>query len=59
MLIDSHCHLPHKLYEQDIEAIIKEAKEWSVEKIINIGTSIKENEKVIGVSKDHRICFVL
>ena len=57
MLIDSHCHLPHKLYEQDIEAIIKEAKEWSVEKIINIGTSIKENEKVIGVSKDHRDMF--
>ena len=60
MLIDSHCHLPHKLYEKDIETIIKEAKEWGVEKIINIGTSVRENEKVIEVSKNYEnvLCSV-
>lgn len=60
MLIDSHCHLPHKLYEKDVETIINEAKEWGVEKIINIGTSVKENEKVIGISKNYEnvLCSV-
>jgi TatD DNase family protein len=53
MLIDSHCHLPHKLYEKDVETILKEAKEWGVEKLINIGTSVKENEKVIEVSRNY------
>ena len=57
MLIDSHCHLPHELYEKDTETIIKEAKEWDVEKIINIGTSVKENEKVIEVSKNYKSVF--
>ena len=60
MLIDSHCHLPHELYEKDTETIIKEAKEWDVEKIINIGTSVKENQKVIEVSKNYKnvLCSV-
>ena len=38
-LIDSHAHLMDKKYENEVEQIIKNARENGVEKIINIGYS--------------------
>jgi len=53
MLIDSHCHLPHKKYEIDLPTILQQARDNGVSKLINIGTSIKENIKVIKTLKNH------
>lgn len=53
MLIDSHCHLPHKNYKLPLNEILLEAKLNGVEKFINIGTSIEENKKVIDVANDN------
>lgn len=51
MLIDSHFHLPHKKYQKTPEEIVKEAQAEDVVKLINIGTSIKENKRTLEMSK--------
>lgn len=50
MLIDSHCHLPHKNYKKSVEDILKEAQENNISKCITIGTSLKENSIVEKIS---------
>lgn len=52
MLIDSHCHIPHKKYEKTPEEIVKEAQEEGIEKLITIGTSLKENKLVLKTASD-------
>ncbi len=47
MLIDAHCHVPHAGYKKDVDSIIEDASSVGVSKLIVIGTSISENEKVI------------
>lgn len=47
MLIDSHCHFPHKKYTKSIDELVKEAEAAGIEKLINIGTSLKENRRSI------------
>ena len=46
MLIDSHCHLSHEKYNENVAVVVKEAKDFGVDKLISIGTSRSENEKV-------------
>jgi len=52
MLIDTHCHFPDKRYNKTPDELIDEAKENGVEKLINIGTNLKDNEKVLGTLKE-------
>jgi TatD DNase family protein len=47
MYIDSHCHLPHKKYKMDTVAVVTEAMSEGVERLVAIGTSLKENELAI------------
>jgi TatD DNase family protein len=53
MLIDSHCQLPHEKYDKSVENILSEAKSFGVEKVIDIGTSVKENRKVIEMANNY------
>ncbi|OGC68962.1 hypothetical protein A2415_04145 [candidate division WWE3 bacterium RIFOXYC1_FULL_39_7] len=43
MLIDSHCHLKHEKYSKTQAVLVDEAKAEGVTKLIDIGTSIKDN----------------
>jgi len=45
MLIDTHCHLVHKKYNKTPEILVKEAKEDGIEKIISIGTNLKNSSE--------------
>lgn len=54
MLIDSHCHIPSNRYELDVEEILSEAEQNGVEKLIAVGTSIKENKLTLTVSQKHK-----
>lgn len=47
MLVDSHAHLQWKSFEKDREAVVRRALGVGVEKIITIGSSLKESR--IGV----------
>lgn len=53
MLIDSHCHIPHRKYEKSVDDILQECSDWGVEKLINIGTSIDENQRVTKISEQY------
>lgn len=43
MLIDSHCHLPHKNYALSTKQVVEEAVKAGVSHMVAIGTSVKEN----------------
>jgi len=53
MLIDSHCHIPHKKYSLSTDEIISEGKNSGVVKFITIGTSLKENKLARDVASKH------
>jgi len=57
MLIDSHCHLPHKNYSETLNKILSDAKDFGVEKFITVGTSIKENTKVLEIANKYPNIF--
>ena len=40
--IDSHCHLDYEQLSNDLQSIIKRAKEFNVNKLITICTSLEE-----------------
>lgn len=52
-MVDTHCHLNLKGYENDLEEVIKKAKKAGVNKIINIGTSTETSRKAIELSKKY------
>lgn len=52
-MVDVHCHLNLKGYEDDLEEVIKRAIEAGVEKIINTGTSIESSRKAVELSKKY------
>ena len=43
--IDSHCHLDYEQLSNDLQSIIKRAKEFNVNKLITICTSLEEIKK--------------
>jgi len=51
MLIDSHCHIPHEKYQQSPEQIVSEALQGGVEKLVTIGTSLKDSQGVLEVAR--------
>lgn len=53
MLIDSHCHIPHKKYGKSAAEVIDEAHEAGIEKLIAVGTSIKENRRLLKILENH------
>lgn len=57
MLIDTHCHLNFKAFNQDLENVIKRAQENGIGKIIIPGTKINSSRKAIEIAKDNPICF--
>lgn len=51
MLIDSHAHLTHEQFNEDLGTLLKRAQESGVEAIINICTNPQEVEKGLELSK--------
>ncbi|HLB51321.1 hypothetical protein A3F07_00055 [candidate division WWE3 bacterium RIFCSPHIGHO2_12_FULL_38_15] len=51
MLIDSHCHLPNN--ESEIKEWLNNAAQEGVKKTINIGTSLKDNERCIEIAEKY------
>lgn len=57
MLIDTHCHLTKKYYD-NIEQIIEDNKRVGVEKIIVSACDLKEFEEVISYSKEYDCIYL-
>lgn len=58
-MIDVHCHLNFGKFEKDLDEVIKKAFENGVEKIINVGTSIKESKKVVELAQKYENLYAI
>lgn len=56
-LIDSHCHLPNLRHKDELERILNGAKEWGVDRLINIGTSVKANAEAVEVAEAYESVY--
>lgn len=57
MLIDTHCHLDFKDFDNDRDEVIERARESGVSVIINVGTSLESCEKTLELAKKHSGIF--
>ena len=58
MYIDSHAHIS-SFYYDDIEEVVKRAKEKKVLKIVNCGTGFNDFDEIIDLSSSHGFYYVL
>lgn len=52
-MIDSHCHLNFYKFNNDFDAVIKDALEAGVSKIVNTGTSIESSAKAVDLASHY------
>ena len=55
--IDSHCHLDYEQLSNDLQSIIKRAKEFNVNKLITICTSLEEIKKIEAISSEYNFIW--
>jgi TatD DNase family protein len=53
-LIDSHCHLNLPEFENDLDKVIKRAKENGIFKVVVVGINRKTNEKALFLAKKYQ-----
>lgn len=46
-MIDAHCHLNFKAFEEDVDSVIKDAEKRGVNFIVNVGTSLESSKKAV------------
>jgi len=52
MLIDTHCHLNFKAFEEDWREAVKRAKEAGVEKMVVVGTDLKSSQRAVELAEE-------
>ncbi len=52
-LFDSHCHLDDRLYDKDIDEVIKRAKDTGVAEAIVVGIDKKSSSKAVAIAESH------
>jgi TatD DNase family protein len=57
MLIDSHCHLDFDDFENDIDEIIKNAKDSGITAMLNAGNTIDDLENQLKISEKYPFVF--
>ncbi|NOQ47440.1 MAG: YchF/TatD family DNA exonuclease [Desulfobulbaceae bacterium] len=57
VLIDSHCHLDMDDYRDDLDAIITDAREAGVARIITIGIDFESSEKAVQIADRYSNVF--
>ncbi len=58
-MIDVHCHLNFKSFEDDIDDVIKRAKNAGLEVIINTGTSIESSRKAVELAQKYDFLYAI
>ena len=53
MIIDTHCHINYKDFDEDRDEVIKRASEKSVSTLIAIGTDLKTSQDAIALAKQY------
>lgn len=52
-MIDVHCHLNFKAFENDVDEVIKQAFESGVTKIINVGAQLSSSKRAVELAKKY------
>src|SRR5579859_725204 len=58
-MIDVHCHLNFRGYENDHDNIIKEASANGVVNIINVGTKIDSSQRAVNLAKQYEKLYAI
>jgi TatD DNase family protein len=58
-MIDAHCHLNFKAFNQDYDETIRRAKEKGVEIIINTGTSIESSKEAVELAQKYENLYAI
>lgn len=56
-MIDSHCHLADAQFTDDLDAVLKRAKEAGIAQMITIADNIDEAEKCLQIAENHEHIF--
>jgi TatD DNase family protein len=52
-VIDTHCHLTHARFRDDVDAVIARAREAGLERCVTIGTGVDDAGRVLELSRRH------
>ncbi len=58
MLIDTHAHLEDKAFKHDLDEVVKNSVDSTVEKIITSGTDIKSSKKAVELAHRYDAVYV-
>ena len=58
-MIDVHCHLQFKAFEEDYDEAIKSAFAADVTKIINVGTRLDSSEKAVELAEKYKNLYAI
>ncbi|OGH02976.1 MAG: hypothetical protein A2798_00930 [Candidatus Levybacteria bacterium RIFCSPHIGHO2_01_FULL_37_17] len=58
-MIDVHCHLNFKAFENDLEEVLERAKKSGVKKIINVGTSLESSKKAVELAQKYEELYAI
>ena len=58
-MIDSHCHLQFKAFENDYDQVIKDALVAGVTKIINTGTQVSSSIKAVALAENYEQLYAI
>ena len=56
-MIDAHCHLNFKGFEQDYDQVIKNARAAGIDKIINVGTQISSSKWAVDLADQYDFLY--
>lgn len=56
-MIDSHCHLAHEKFAEDLSDVLKRAKEAGISSMVTIGDSLEESKANIDLADAHEEIF--
>lgn len=51
MLIETHAHLDHAKFEDDLPAVVQRAHDAAVTRIVSIGTGLESSRRVLALTK--------
>lgn len=58
-MVDVHCHLQFHKFEEDFDAVIKDALNAGVTTIINTGTSIESSQKAVDLASKYNPLYAI
>jgi len=57
MLIDTHCHLDFKDFDDDFEAVLKRSRDSGIKFIINVGSSLEGTDRSVKIARENEFIY--